>query len=103
MKKEQRPEFLLLHTQLGDKYHIDPKYINVIRSFVIGYQKTRMEIAEWCAKRLMQSNRHVGDSRIDHRIKPKEYYQTLLNFVASCSTETWNDITQLTEFDIHHG
>lgn len=97
--------FDLLHKNLGIKYSLTPRNIETIRSFSIGYNKSRKEIAEWVVKKLNNPRRHVvflTGKKLPHsqsRTNSKEYYQTLLNFVASCSQESWADITQKTPFD----
>lgn len=83
--------FFDLHQKLADKYNLSPHAISIIRSFSLGYKQSRKKIAEWCVKKLQPY--------LDHKNKPPYYLQPLLNFTASCSTEAWNDITQITEFD----
>ena len=96
---DKRAFFDNLDKNLAEKYHLTSDQIDTIRSFFLGDKKTRKEIAEWCAVKLTQP--HHGKNKKDSlsRRSPKEHYQTLLNFIASCSTEAWNDITQKTEFD----
>lgn len=95
---DKRAFFHELDTKLSSKYNLSNKQINTIRSWALGYKKSRKEIAEWCAIKLSQPHTGYG-SKKNKRRKKKEYYQTLLNFIASCSTEAWNDITQITQFD----
>ena len=99
---DKRTFFDNLHKQLAEKYQLTPHYVDTIRSFAVSREKSRKEIGEWCALKLSQPKRDTGDSRIDHRTQPKKHYQDILNFIASCSSEAWNDITQLTEMDTTH-
>jgi hypothetical protein len=85
----KREFFDNLHKQLAEKYQLTSRQISTIRSWSIGYKKTRKEIAEWTVLKLQQSQKPYFSI----------HFQTLLNFIASCSSEAWNDITQLTEFD----
>lgn len=96
---DKREFFDSLHKELGKKHTLSYRHVNTIRSFFIGHKKTRKEIAEWCAIKLSQPLRRGGIPHAGHRVEEKAYYQTLLNFVASCSAEAWNDITQITKYD----
>lgn len=82
--------FNTFEKQLSEKYKITLRQVSTIRSFVIGNRKSRKEIAEWIVTKLQIS------IKAGH---PSIHYQSLLNFIASCSPKTWDDITQLTEFD----
>ena len=97
MEKEQF--FSKLDKDLAEKYNLQPTQINTIRSAFVGEKKTRKELAERIAIKLSQPSHHPKQSSKGRRSHSKEYYQTLLNFIASCSTEAWNDITQITKFD----
>jgi hypothetical protein len=100
---DKRTFFETLDTQLAEKYHLTIHQINTIRSAFLGYNQTRKEIAEWCAMKLAQpaSSARRKEVRPDskHRKFNRDHYQILLNFVASCSLEAWDDINQVTEFD----
>ena len=93
-------EFLdSLHISLQKKYNLPPHSVSTIRSFALGSNWTRKQIAEWVAIKLSQPKRYSGQKRPGRRYHTKNRYQLILNFVASCSEETWKDITQKTEFD----
>jgi len=95
---EKRVFFDKLNLELSVKHNLTDRQINTIRSWFLGYKKSRKEIAEWCAFKLSQP--HVSHGlKANRRRHKKEHYQELLNFIASCSTEAWNDITQITKFD----
>jgi hypothetical protein len=99
---DKRTFFNNLDKQLGLKYKLTSDQINTIRSFYLGDKKTRKEIAEWCAVKLTQPHHGShGKNKKDSlsRRMAKPHYQTLLNFIASCSEVAWNDITQKTEYD----
>lgn len=87
---DKRTFFDNLHNQLADKYQLTHRQIDTIRSFSIGYKKNRKEIAEWIAPKLNLSIKSKS---------PSKHYQSLLNFVASCSQDSWEDIIQKTEYD----
>ena len=97
--------FEQLEKELAQKYNLTPYQIGVIRSSILGSKRTRKELAEWIAIKLTLPKRHMVHatgkllSHSQSRTRGKEHYQTLLNFIASCSDIAWNDITQKTEYD----
>ena len=97
------------HTKLAGKHGVGYEVIRHIRSSAIGDNKSRKEVAEWIAVKISLPKRHkvfLTGKKLPHsqsRTHNKEYYQTLLNFVASCSSEAWADITQKTSFDKEGG
>lgn len=92
--------FRKLDEDLAQKHGISFHHVNTIRSFVLGSGKTRKEVAEWAAIKLSQPSRwKSGLSKIGRRERNREHYQTILNFVASCTSQQWDDITQVTQFD----
>jgi len=96
-KKEFFNQF---QSTLASKYGIPLKHIETIRSAVLGRKITRKELAEIVAIKLSQSSRSGRHKpNIGRRSHSKAYYQTLLNFIASCSEEAWKDIVQKTEYD----
>jgi len=99
---DKRTFFDNLNKQLAEKYDITISQVNTIRSFYLGKKKSRKEIAEWLAIKIHQPNKHskLIKSKSLKRTHSQQHYQTLLNFVASCSEDIWNNITQKTEFDI---
>lgn len=88
-----------LHQQLAEKHNLTILQVSIVRGFSGRTPKTRKEIAEWAALKLSQPHKANAQSKVGRRTHGKLYYQDILNFVASCSSEVWNDITQKTEFD----
>ena len=88
---EERDFYHKLHTQLGEKYNLSSSQVNFIRSSV-GEKRNKDQIIE----RLIERIKIYPKNR---RNKDITFFQTLLTFLSSCSSEAWNDITQLTEFD----
>ena len=87
---EKKQFFKELNSSLGSKYNLTSKQIGTIRSFYLSSNMTRKEIAMWLGNKLSVSQRSI---------LKKEHFQQLINFVASCSDEAWDDITQKTEYD----
>ena len=79
-----------LHTKLASTYNLTSYVVLSIRAFYLGEKKSRKDIALWASEKLHIKN--LGERR-------KTHYQTLLNFVAFCSDDTWKDINQITEYD----
>lgn len=78
--------FSKLHKELGEKYHLEPYLIMVIRSRFLTEKKSQKEIAEIIVKKIQNK-------------ATKHDWQSTLNFVASCSSGEWEEITQITKFD----
>lgn len=94
MKKYNRKAeqfFSKLHQDLAVKYHITSYLVVYLRSEALGFRKSRKEIAETLVKKLQYYS--------INRLTPKKHLPSFFNFVASCSEEIWNDLTQKTKFD----
>lgn len=91
--------FEKLNKDLSSKYNLLPIYIETIRSAYLGGKLSRKELAEEMALKLSLRRRDKYCKTPPFRRHSKKHYQDLLNFIASCSEETWNDVTQITEFD----
>lgn len=100
MIMDKKKFFTQLHTDLAAKYNLTTDIVQAIRSFS-GKKFNRKEIAEWAAVKLSQPRKQKGQSYTGKRRQGREHYQKLLNFVASCSDDSWKDLTQRTEFDNH--
>lgn len=96
---EKQHFFDSLHKELAEKYNLLPIQVLTLRSSFIGQKNTRKQIAEWLSVKLSQPSHHPGKPSKGCRSHSKAYYQDLLNFIASCSEQTWNDINQRTKFD----
>lgn len=89
--REAKQFFSKLHQDLAVKYNITPHLVLYIRSEILGFRKSRKEVAEILVKKLQYC-------LINHHT-PKKHLQSSLNFVASCSDEVWKDLAQKTKFD----
>lgn len=97
---EQQLYFQQLHEQLAQRYFISSHEVSALRTLAVGQKKTRKEIAEYLVIKLSQPHyNHRVDSRTNTRRRPKEHYQSMLNFVASCRDLGWEDMIQPTPFD----
>lgn len=78
-----------LHEQLAKTHGLTPLQVETIRSFAIGSNKTRGDIAQWCKTKLLQSRTTCGGKRE----YSKKHYQGILDFVCKGKWEDWKDIT----------
>lgn len=85
-----------LHEKLAKTYGLTPLQVETIRSFAIGQNKTRGDIAQWCRGKLNNPNKNsylvVTQNKKPTRSLPQKHYQGILDFVCKGKWEEWKDM-----------
>ena len=74
-----------IHERLAKTHGLTVIQVETIRSFALGNNQTRGDIAEWCKAKLKQTSKKREFS--------KTHYQGILNFVCKGSWDDWKDVT----------